>query len=93
MDINYKMITQCIGDNPKQQRWKDNPDWGTELLQFHAPDTRLYIGAYEGKRLVGCMIAHPDTLRIHGKTYNAAVIAITEVLRVYRKQRIASGES
>ena len=52
-DINYNMITQCIGDNPKQQRWKDNPDWGRVLLQFHAPDTRLYVGAYEGQKLVG----------------------------------------
>ena len=86
----YKVLAACIGDNPKQQRWSDYPDWGEELLQFHAPDPRLYVGAYKGKNLVGCMIAHPDTLRIRGKSFNTAVIAITEVLMLHRKQGIAS---
>lgn len=87
---NYETITACIGDNPKQRRWRDYPDWGAELLQFHTPDTRLYIGALEDEKLVGCMIAHPNILRSRGKTFNAAVIAITEVLMSHRKQGIAS---
>ncbi len=89
-EINYEEITTCIGNNPKQQRWKDYPEWGAELLQFHAPDTRLYVGAYKGDKLVGCMIAHPDTLKIRGRILNAAVIGITEVLMANRKQGIAS---
>ena len=88
---NYLEITRCIGDNPKQVRWRDYPDWGIQLLQFHAPDTQLYVGAYEGGKLVGCMIAHPDMLRISHNTFQAAIIAITEVLMSHRNRGIASG--
>ncbi|MHA1323935.1 MAG: GNAT family N-acetyltransferase [Candidatus Helarchaeota archaeon] len=87
---NYKQITACIGDNPKQVRWRDYPVWGTELLQFHAPDHRLYLGAYNADELVGCMIAHPDLIQIRDNSYRAAIIAITEVRMMYRQQGIAS---
>ncbi|MDD1778017.1 MAG: GNAT family N-acetyltransferase [Candidatus Helarchaeota archaeon] len=86
----YSAITACLGDNPKQRRWRDHPTWGRELLQFHAPDTRLYLGAYQGADLVGCMIAHPDKLQIKGTVFNAAIIAITEVCMANRNQGIAT---
>jgi len=86
----YEAITACIGDNPKQRRWRDHPTWGRELLQFHAPDTRLYLGAYQGEDLIGCMIAHPDKLQIKGAVFNAAIIAITEVRIPNRNQGIAT---
>ena len=86
----YGAITACIGDNPKQQRWRDHPTWGRELLQFHAPDTRLYQGAYQGEDLVGCMIAHPDKIQIRGTVFNAAIIAITEVRTANRNQGIVT---
>ena len=86
----YEAITACIGDNPKQRRWRDHPTWGRELLQFHAPDTRLYLGAYQGEDLIGCMIAHSDQLKIRGTVFNAAIIAITEVRTANRNQGIAT---
>lgn len=86
----YGAITACIGDNPKQRRWRDNPTWGRDLLQFHAPDSRSYLGAYQGEDLVGCMIAHPDKLQIRGTVFNAAIIAITEVRIANRHQGIAT---
>ncbi len=86
----FKAITECIGDNPKQKRWKDHPEWGEKLLKFHAPDFNLYIGAHEGKELVGCMIAHRDTLQIKNILFNCAIIAITEVRRDYRNRGIAT---
>ena len=86
----YQAITACIGNNPKQVRWRDYPDWGTKLLQFHAANTQLYIGAFEDDNLIGCMIAHSDILKIKKKKFNCAVIAITEVSISHRKQGIAS---
>lgn len=86
----YKVITACIGDNPKQQRWRDHPEWGATLLRFHASDPNLYIGAYEEEKLVGCMIAHAEELLIRGTSYKAAVIAITEVVTSHRGRGIAS---
>lgn len=87
---NFKDIIECIGDNPKQKRWKDHPYWGTQLLQFHATDNDLYIGAFDKDKLVGCMIAHKDQLQISRKIFDCAIIAITEVMQTYRKQGIAS---
>jgi N-acetylglutamate synthase-like GNAT family acetyltransferase len=87
----YEAIIKCIGDNPKQVRWRDYPDWGRELLQFHAPNRQLYVGAYEGNALVGCMIAHEDMLVIQDQRFKAAIVAITEVLMSDRNQGIASG--
>ncbi len=89
-DIDYTAICECIGDNPKQIRWKDHPDWGAKLLQFHAPNSNLYVGAYQDNKLVGCMIAHPETLQIRKKQFNAVIIAITEVVLTHRKQEIAT---
>ncbi len=86
----YEAIIRCIGDNPKQVRWRDYPAWGRELLQFHAPNTQLYVGAYDGDELVGCMIAHEDTLVMQNQQFRAAIIAITEVRMAHRGQGIAS---
>jgi N-acetylglutamate synthase-like GNAT family acetyltransferase len=86
----YKKITACIGNNQKQQRWRDYPEWGAKLLQFHARDPRLYVGAFYEDELIGCMIAHPDQLRIKKNLLKGAVIAITEVKMEYRKQGIAT---
>ena len=86
----YYTIAEVIGDNPKQYRWKTHPDWGEALLKFHAPDKNLYVGAFEGNKLIGCMVAHPDKLKIRGEILNCAVIAITEVLMDYRKNGIAT---
>ncbi|MHA1357154.1 MAG: GNAT family N-acetyltransferase [Candidatus Helarchaeota archaeon] len=88
---NWNAIISCIGANPKQLRWSDYPDWGKELLKFHAPNTQLYIGAYEGQNLVGCMIGHPDILLIQNQLFKAAIIAITEVFPSHRNRGIASG--
>jgi predicted N-acetyltransferase YhbS len=87
---NYEAIADCIGNNPKRTRWKNHPDWGIELFKFHAPDPNLYIGAYDGDILVGCMISHQRKLKIQKKIYNCVVIAMTEVLMNYRNQGIAS---
>ena len=88
--LNYQAIIEVIGDNPKQIRWKDHPDWSEELLKFHVPKTSLYVGAYLKDDLVGVMLAHPDQLKIKDEVFNAAVIAITEVKMALRKQGIAS---
>jgi len=89
-DPDYKKITACIGNNPKQQRWRDYQEWGAELLQFHASDSHLYVGAFYEKELIGCMIAHLDQLRIRKKLLIGAVIAITEVKMGYLNQGIAT---
>ncbi|MFX0133069.1 MAG: GNAT family N-acetyltransferase [Candidatus Hodarchaeota archaeon] len=87
---NYNDIAKCIGASPRQKRWKRHPDWGIKLLKFHATDTRLYIGAFENDKLVGCMIAHADRLIIKGEILNCAIIAITEVIPTHEKKGIAS---
>ncbi|MHA1300904.1 MAG: GNAT family N-acetyltransferase [Candidatus Helarchaeota archaeon] len=86
----FRKITECIGDNPKQRRWKEHPEWEIKLLKFHAPDYNLYIAAFDGEKLVGCLIAHEDQLLIKNKAFKCIIIAITEVLMDYRKQGIAS---
>jgi len=87
---NYQEIIGVIGDNPKQQRWKDHPNWGEELLKFHVPNTNLYVGAFLNNELVGVMLAHPDQLKIKDKIFKTAVIAITEVKMAYKKQGFAT---
>ncbi|MHA1268510.1 MAG: GNAT family N-acetyltransferase [Candidatus Helarchaeota archaeon] len=87
---NFDELAKCIGNEPKQRRWKAHPDWGKELLQFHAPNTNLYIGAFDNNKLVGCMIAHEKQLKIKKSIFKAAIIAITEVIMDYRGQGIAT---
>jgi len=86
----YQAITACIGTNPKQMRWRDYPTWGISLLKFHASNTPLYIGAFQDDKLIGCMIAHSDLLKVEKIKFNCAVIAITEVAPSHRKQGIAT---